>query len=111
MSRYWKNLNPNNPYSAEILKKEKELEKERYDELVAKGYTPQWDRETGESTHPAKDIGFYGDCDHPNTIENSTATVFWLVGLGVSALFGPAGLALGALETVAWWKHITRHKK
>lgn len=108
-SKYIKNYNPNNPYEVEMHEFAIEREKERYDELVAKGYTPQWDRETGESTHPAKDIGFYGDCDHPNTPENSTVTIFWIVGMIISLLF-KGGWALCILETIAWWKFITRHK-
>ena len=109
MGRIFKYDNPNNPYSVETQKHEKEMEKLWRQELIERGYTPQWD-ENGNSTHPDKDKDFYGDCDHPSTMENSTATVLWIVAMFVSLLF-KGGWALCILETVAWWKHITRHKK
>ena len=54
------------------------------------------------------DQRFHGWCEHPNTIENSTATFFWIVAMGVSILF-KGGWILCILETVIWFKFITRH--
>ena len=51
---------------------------------------------------------FYGDCDRPGTMENSTATFIWIVSMIISALF-KGGWVLCILETIAWWKFITRH--
>jgi hypothetical protein len=87
----------------EVDKKFKEREekqdKERLEELAKKGIFPP-----DPSTYQKK------YCDHPNTMENSTATIFWIVGMIVSLLF-KGGWALCILETVAWWKFITRHNK
>lgn len=109
MGRIIKDFNPENPYSVEWQKCEKEWEESRRQELIRDGHIPQWD-EHGSSTHPDKDKDFYGDCDHPSTIENGTATILWIVAVFVS-LFFKGGWVLCVLETVAWWKHITRHNK
>lgn len=52
---------------------------------------------------------FYGDCDHPSTMENGTATILWIGAMVVSLLF-KGGWALCIFETIVWWKFITRHK-
>lgn len=46
--------------------------------------------------------------DHPNTMENSTATIFWIASLVVGALFKGAWI-IWIVSTVIWWKFITRH--
>ena len=48
-------------------------------------------------------------CDHPNTIEDSTATFFWIVGMVISLLF-KGGWILCIIETIIWLKFITRYK-
>lgn len=48
-------------------------------------------------------------CDHPNTMEDSTATVVWVVAMIVSLLF-KGGWILCILETIVWWRFITRYK-
>lgn len=52
----------------------------------------------------------YETYDHPNTMENSTATIVWIVVMVISLLF-KGGWALCILETIIWWKFITRHKE
>ena len=49
-------------------------------------------------------------CDHPNTIENSTATIFWIVAMFISILF-KGGWVLCIIETIIWFKFVTRYKK
>jgi hypothetical protein len=49
-------------------------------------------------------------CDHPNTMEDSTATIVWIVAMIISLLF-KGGWALCILETIIWLKFITRYKK
>lgn len=49
-------------------------------------------------------------CDHPNTMEDSTATILWIVAMVISLLF-KGGWALCILETIIWLKFITRYKK
>lgn len=53
---------------------------------------------------------FHGDCDHPSTIENGTATFFWIVSLLVGAIF-KGGWSIWVVSTIIWWKFITRHNK
>jgi hypothetical protein len=48
-------------------------------------------------------------CDHPNTMEDGTATVFWVIAMVVSLLF-KGGWVLCIVETVVWWKFISRYK-
>ena len=48
--------------------------------------------------------------DHPNTIEESTATFFWVVSLIVGALFKDAWM-IWIFSTIIWYKFITRHDK
>ena len=49
-------------------------------------------------------------CDHPNTMENSTATLFWVIGMIISLLFN-YGWVLCIIETIIWFKFITRHSR
>ena len=95
---------------AEMKKREKEkkdfekhLEKLRLEELEKRGLKYQKDTEKQKND-------FHGDCDRPGTIENGTATLFWIVAMVVSLLF-KGGWILCILETIVWWKFITRHKK
>jgi hypothetical protein len=55
-----------------------------------------------------KDDDIYGWGDHPNTMENGTATFLWIVVMIISILF-KGGWVLCILETIIWWKFITRH--
>ena len=48
-------------------------------------------------------------CDHPNTMENSTATILWIVAMIISLLF-QGGWILCIIETIIWLKFITRYK-
>ena len=48
--------------------------------------------------------------DHPSTIEDGTATFFWIVSMIISILF-KGGWILCLLETILWWKFITRYTK
>ena len=49
-------------------------------------------------------------CDHPNTIENSTATVLWIVVMVVGSIFKGSWM-IWLIATVIWSKFITRHDK
>ena len=48
--------------------------------------------------------------DHPNTMENSTATILWIVVMIVGSIF-KGNFAIWIIATIIWWKFITRHKK
>lgn len=49
-------------------------------------------------------------CDHPNTMEDSTATLLWIVAMIISILF-KGGWVLCIIETVVWWKFVTRYSQ
>lgn len=87
----------------EVDKKFKEREekqdKERLEELAKKGIFPP-----DPSTYPKK------YCDHPNTMENSTATVLWIVVMLVGSIF-KGNWVIWIIATVVWAKFITRHNK
>lgn len=61
--------------------------------------------------HPIKkgNNNFHGNCDRPGTMENGTATIMWLAAMLVSILF-KHGWILCILETILWWKFVSRHK-
>lgn len=48
-------------------------------------------------------------CDSPYTIEDSTATVLWLVVMAVGSIF-KGNWIIWIIATVIWWKFITRYK-
>ncbi len=48
--------------------------------------------------------------EHPDTMDNAPATILWLIAMGVSILF-KGGWVLCILETIIWYKHITRWNK
>jgi hypothetical protein len=85
-------------------KKEREefnkyLEELRFKELESKGLKP-----FDESRIPKK------YCDHPNTMENSTATALWIVVMLVGSIF-KGNWVIWIIATVLWAKFITRHDK
>ncbi|MEE1085004.1 MAG: hypothetical protein UH850_14855 [Paludibacteraceae bacterium] len=49
-------------------------------------------------------------CDHPNTMEDSTATVVWIVVMLVGSIF-KGNWAIWIIATVVWAKFITRHDR
>jgi hypothetical protein len=49
-------------------------------------------------------------CDHPNTMEDSTATVLWIVVMLIGSIF-KGNWVIWIIATVIWWKFITRHSK
>lgn len=87
----------------EVEKKSKERkekrDQERLKELAYKGIVPP-----DPNTYPKK------YCDHPNTMENSTATVLWIVVMLVGSIF-KGNWVIWIVATIIWLKFITRHKK
>ena len=49
-------------------------------------------------------------CDHPDTMENSTATFFWVVAMVVGAIF-KGNWVIWIVSTIIWLKFITRHDR
>lgn len=48
--------------------------------------------------------------DHPNTMENGTATVLWIVVMLVGSIF-KGNWIIWIIATVVWAKFITRHDR
>jgi hypothetical protein len=49
-------------------------------------------------------------CDHPNTMENGTATFFYIIIMFVGAIF-KSRWAIWIIATVIWARFITRHNR
>lgn len=75
----------------------KKLEESRFKELEARGIKP-----FDKSQVPKK------YCDHPNTMENSTATFFYIIAMLVGSIF-KGNWVIWIIATVIWAKFITRH--
>ena len=48
-------------------------------------------------------------CDHPNSLENSEATILWIIVMIVAAIF-KGNWIIWIVATIIWRKYITRHK-
>ena len=48
-------------------------------------------------------------CDHPNSLENSEATIIWIVVMAVATIF-KGNWIIWIIATIIWRKYITRHK-
>ena len=53
---------------------------------------------------------FHGDCDHPNTMEDSTATLLYIIVMTGGTIFKARWL-IWIVTTIIYFKFITRHKK
>lgn len=84
---------------------QRELNRLRMEDLRKKGIEPTFD-EDGNSIIPPKKETW----DHPNTMENSTATVLWIVVMLVGSIF-KGNWVIWIIATVVWAKFITRHNK
>ena len=87
-------------------------ERERELDEYVKEMNAEWEsyKQKNESSKPQSSQNPFENCDHPNSLENSEATIVWIVAMGASILF-KGGWALCILETIIWWKYITRHKR
>ncbi len=85
-------------------KKEREEQKKKIDALWEEEYKRRgvWPIENKE---PPKQTW-----DHPNTMENSTATLFYIVVMLVGSIF-KGNWMIWIIATVVWAKFITRHNK
>jgi hypothetical protein len=64
----------------------------------------------GIITQENKKDNFHGDCDHPNTMENGSATILYIIIMLGGTIFNDR-LLIWILATIIFWKFITRHKK
>ena len=89
-----------NDWIEEWSKERKEKDRKAHEEWLKEQGLEPWD----SSQTPEE---YY---DHPNTMENSTATILWIVVMIVGAIF-KGNFAIWIIATIIWWKFITRHKK
>lgn len=52
----------------------------------------------------------FKNCDHPNSLENSEATILWIIVMAVGTIF-KGNWIIWIIATVIWWRYITRHKR
>ena len=53
---------------------------------------------------------FFKNCDHPNSLENSEATIIWILVMAVGTIF-KGNWIIWIVATVIWWRYITRHTR
>lgn len=83
----------------EFKERDRKRAENRLKELEKMGLKP-----FDSSQHPKQ------RCDHPNTMEDSTATILWIVVMIISLLF-KGGWVLCILETLIWFKFIARYSE
>jgi hypothetical protein len=84
-------------------KKEKEERQKEYDEIIRKEWEKKGVKPIKREPPPPK------RCDHPNTMEDSTATVLWLAVMLVGSIF-KGNWVIWIIATIVWAKFITRYK-
>lgn len=91
--------------------KERESFEEHLKELRRQEFAKQGLKliETNKSEQERKK-DFHGDCDSPYTMENSTATILWIVVMVVGSIF-KGNWVIWIISTVIWARFITRHNK
>ena len=52
----------------------------------------------------------YVDADHPSTIDNGTATIWYIIIMVVGAVFNDR-VSIWIIATVIWWRHINRKSR
>lgn len=86
--------------SWEVYQKWNEIYKKKREEI---------DKNNSMKVRPMTKEEFYGDCDHPNTMENSTATIFYIIIMVVGAIFYDRWL-IWVAATIIYLSHIFRHE-
>ena len=89
-----------------------EREKE-IDEYI-KSINDKWDKYHDEKVknQPPKETAeeyFFKNCDHPNSLENSEATILWIVVMAVATIF-KGNWIIWIVSTIIWWRYINRKK-
>ena len=52
----------------------------------------------------------YVNAEHPNTIDNGVATIWYIIIMLIGAVFNDR-LLIWIIATVIWWRHINRKKR
>ena len=81
----------------------RKLNKLHMEDLRKQGIEPTFDEDGNSLIPPEKEMW-----DHPNTMENSTATILWIVVMLIGSIF-KGNWVIWIIATVVWAKFITRH--
>lgn len=115
----YNNQNSTYPGHAEMYRKMceeqgKEMDKEYLRSLEFADYAIQERRAEREEKaryyESSQKNNFYGDCDSPYTMENSTATIFYIVAMAIGTFFN-ARWFIYIVATIIYAKFINRHNK
>ena len=98
----WRNLTPE-----QRQKESAEYQKKLYEKLDKNN--TEWEKKKQSQGQEAKKNPFEG-CDHPNSLENSEATILWIIVMAVGTIF-KGNWIIWIIATVIWWRYITRHKR
>ena len=67
-------------------------------------------KELGVPVYSKEERDFHGDCDNPNTMENGTSTVLYIITMIVGSIFNDRWL-IWIIATVMFIGFLTRHKR
>ena len=98
-------------YSMEEMQKENAKWRRERDEFNRR-WDEEWEKELRARGIKPFDPNDYPPQrhDHPNTMEDGTATFLWIVVMVVGSIF-KGNWAIWIIATVIWYKFITRYKK
>ena len=88
-----------------------EEKKQEMDDYI-KSVNEKWDKinaeKKAEQERRAAENPFK-NCDHPNSLENSEATIVWIIVMAVGTIF-KGNWIIWIVATIIWRRYITRHK-
>ena len=76
----------------------------------SKEYVDDFHKRYEDITPKEEPENFYGDCDHPNTMENSTATIFYIITMIGGTIFNDRWI-IWIVASIIYFSFIFRHKK
>ena len=63
-----------------------------------------------QDTNSGKQQNPFEGYDHPNSLENSEATIIWIVVMAIATIF-KGNWIIWIIATIIWLRYITRHKR
>ena len=94
-------------YKRKHAAKKEEEQKER-DRIVHEAWVRDMQKAGLDPTKKIETPKKY--CDHPNTMENGTATLFWIIIMVIGSIF-KGNWVIWIVATAIWLKFILRHNK
>ena len=86
------------------------IEKKEQEKILAEEKAVKEIEKLGLEYKAKTDDDFFGDCDSPNTMENSMATILYIIIMLVGAIFKDCWL-IWIMATVIFIRFLNRHKK